>query len=105
MADRKKTEKVKEKTTARVETKTVKVETPKVAPKITQTPKITNVYNPNFSVIDNTIEEIKKQVNESEEKRNWRRGPNSWYDLRNLKKMKLKAKEKLMKVKENLNEQ
>ena len=62
MADTKKTEKVKEKTTARVETKTVKVETPKVAPKITQTPKITNVYNPNFSVIDNTIEEIKKQV-------------------------------------------
>ena len=50
MADRKKTEKVKEKTTARVETK------------ITQTPKITNVYNPNFSVIDNTVEEIKKQT-------------------------------------------
>lgn len=49
--------------------------------------------------------ELKKQVNEAEEKRNWRRGPNSWYDLRNLKKMKLKAKEKLMKVKENLNEQ
>ena len=47
MADRKKTEKVKEKTTARVET---------------QTPKITNVYNPNFSVIDNTVEEIKKQT-------------------------------------------
>ena len=61
MADIKKTEKVEEKTTARVESKTVKarvVETPKVAPK----PKITNVYSADFSVIDNTIEEIKKQT-------------------------------------------
>ena len=65
MADIKKTEKVEEKTTARVESKTVKariVETPKVAPKVAPKPKITNVYNANFSVIDNTIEEIKKQT-------------------------------------------
>ena len=65
MADTIKTEKVKEKTTARVESKTVKariVETPKVAPKVAPKPKITNVYNANFSVIDNTIEEIKKQT-------------------------------------------
>ena len=65
MADTKKTEKVEEKTTARVESKTVKariVETPKVAPKVAPKPKITNVYNANFSVIDNTIEEIKKQT-------------------------------------------
>jgi len=65
MADIKKTEKAKEKTTARVESKTIKakvVDIPKVAPKITQTPKITNVYNANFSVIDNTVEEIKKQT-------------------------------------------
>ena len=57
--------KAKEKTTARVESKTVKariVETPKVAPKVAPKPKITNVYNANFSVIDNTIEEIKKQT-------------------------------------------
>ena len=65
MADTKKTEKVEEKTTARVESKTVKariVETPKVAPKVAPKPKVTNVYNANFSVIDNTIEEIKKQT-------------------------------------------
>ena len=65
MADTKKTEKVKEKTTARVESKTITgrvVETPKVAPKIAQTPKISNVYSADFSVIDNTIEEIKKQT-------------------------------------------
>ena len=65
MADTKKTEKVEEKTTARIESKTVKariVETPKVAPKVAPKPKITNVYNANFSVIDNTIEEIKKQT-------------------------------------------
>jgi len=65
MADTIKTEKVKEKTTARVESKTVKariVETPKVAPKVVQTPKITNVYNADFSVIDDTIEQIKKQT-------------------------------------------
>ena len=46
MADTKKTEKVEEKTTARVESKTVKariVETPKVAPKVAPKPKITNV--------------------------------------------------------------
>jgi len=65
MADTKKTEKVQEKTTARVESKTVKariVETPKVAPKVAPKPKITNVYNADFSVIDNTIEQIKKQT-------------------------------------------
>ena len=65
MADIKKTEKVEEKTTARVESKTVKariVETPKVAPKVAPKPKGTNVYSADFSVIDNTIEEIKKQT-------------------------------------------
>ena len=65
MADIKKTEKVEEKTTARVESKTVKarvVATPKVAPKVAPKPKVTNVYSADFSVIDNTIEEIKKQT-------------------------------------------
>jgi len=65
MADTKKTEKVEEKTTARVESKTITgkvVEVPKVAPKVAPKPKITNVYNADFSVIDNTIEEIKKQT-------------------------------------------
>ena len=63
MADTKKTEKVEEKTTARVEAKTITgrvVETPKVAPKVAPKPKVTNVYSADFSVIDDTIEEIKK---------------------------------------------
>ena len=51
-----KVEKPKEKTTAKVQVKEV-VE-PKAAPK----PKITNVYSADFSIIDDTIEEIKKQT-------------------------------------------
>ena len=39
--------------------------------------------------------ELKKQVNEAEDKRNIRRGPKSWYELRTLKKLKLRAKEVL----------
>ena len=65
MADTKRTEKVKEKTTARVESKTITgkvVEIPKVAPKVAPTPKISNVYSADFSVIDDTVEEIKKQT-------------------------------------------
>ena len=65
MADTKKTEKVEEKTTARVEAKTITgrvVETPKVAPKVAPKPKVTNVYSADFSVIDDTIEQIKKQT-------------------------------------------
>jgi hypothetical protein len=57
--------KAKEKTTARVESKTIEakvVESPKVAPKVAPKPKITNVYNADFSVIDQTIENIKKQT-------------------------------------------
>ena len=57
--------KSKEKTTARVESKTIEakvVESPKVAPKVAPKPKITNVYNADFSVIDQTIENIKKQT-------------------------------------------
>ena len=64
MADTKKTEKVKEKTTARVESKTISgkvVDIPKVAPKVAPTPRISSVYSADFSIIDNTIEEIKKQ--------------------------------------------
>ena len=57
--------KAKEKTTARVESKTIEakvVESPKVAPKVAPKPKITNVYSADFSGIDNLIEEIKKQT-------------------------------------------
>ena len=57
--------KAKEKTTARVESKTIEakvVESPKVAPKVAPKPKITNVYNADFSVIDQTLENIKKQT-------------------------------------------
>jgi len=52
MADTKKTEKIKEKTTAKV---SVKV-------KVVEIPRITNVYSADFSIIDDTIEEIKKQT-------------------------------------------
>ena len=65
MANEKERAQLKEKTTARVESKTIKakiVEIPKVAPKVAPTPKITSVYNADFSVIDDTIEEIKKQT-------------------------------------------
>ena len=65
MANEKERAQLKEKTTARVESKTVKakiVEIPKVAPKVAPTPKITNVYNADFSIIDDVIEEIKKQT-------------------------------------------
>ena len=65
MANDKERAQLKEKTTARVETKPItgKIgETPKVAPKVAPKPKITNVYNADFSVIDDTIEEIKKQT-------------------------------------------
>ena len=65
MANEKERAQLKEKTTARVESKTITgkvVEVPKVAPKVAPKPKITNVYNADFSVIDDTIEEIKKQT-------------------------------------------
>jgi len=65
MANEKERAQLKEKTTARVESKTITgkvVEVPKVAPKVAPKPKITNVYNANFSVIDDTIEQIKKQT-------------------------------------------
>jgi hypothetical protein len=39
--------------------------------------------------------ELKKQVNEAEDIRNISRGPKSWYELRSLKKLKLRAKEVL----------
>ena len=51
MADTKKTEKIKEKTTAKVSVKA----------KVVEIPRITNVYSADFSIIDNTIEEIKKE--------------------------------------------
>jgi len=40
---------------------------------------------------------LKKKVNVAEKKRNLRRGPKSWYDLRKLKKLKLNMKDKLTK--------
>ena len=43
--------------------------------------------------------ELKKQVLIAEENRNMRRGKNSWYDLRTLKKEKLKAKDRLNEIK------
>ena len=44
--------------------------------------------------------ELKKEVLIAEEKRNERRGYNSWLKLRELKKLKLKAKDKLNEIKQ-----
>jgi len=44
--------------------------------------------------------ELKKQVNEFEEVRNNDRSSTSWFQLRELKKLKLKAKEKLNEIKQ-----
>ena len=46
--------------------------------------------------------ELKKEVNKYEEKRNNDRSTQSWYDLRTLKKIKLKAKEKINETKQQL---
>jgi hypothetical protein len=43
--------------------------------------------------------DLKRKVNEAEDKRNVRRGHNSWYDLRVLKKLKLAAKDRLRALK------
>ena len=40
---------------------------------------------------------LKKKVNIAEKKRDLRRGPKSWHDLRTLKKLKLSMKDKLIK--------
>ena len=44
--------------------------------------------------------ELKKEVNKYEEKRNNDRSTQSWYDLRTLKKLKLKAKDKINETKQ-----
>ena len=44
--------------------------------------------------------ELKKEVNKYEEKRKNDRTTQSWYDLRTLKKMKLKAKDKINETKQ-----
>ena len=46
--------------------------------------------------------ELKKQVNEVEDKRNNDRSSTSWYQLKELKKLKLKAKEQLNETKQEL---
>ena len=46
--------------------------------------------------------ELKTKVIEIEEKRNTDRGINTWYDLRELKKLKLKTKDKLNEIKQKL---
>ena len=46
--------------------------------------------------------ELKKQVNEVEDKRNNDRSTTTWYQLKELKKLKLKAKEKLNETKREL---
>ena len=46
--------------------------------------------------------ELKKQVNEVEDKRNNDRSSTTWYELKELKKLKLKAKEQLNATKQKL---
>ena len=46
--------------------------------------------------------ELKRAVNEIEEKRNNDRSTGTWHDLRTLKKWKLQAKEKINAVKQQL---
>ena len=46
--------------------------------------------------------ELKKAVNEVESKRTIDRSNKLWYDLRNLKKIKLNAKDKLNAIKSKL---
>ena len=44
--------------------------------------------------------ELKSKVNEVEELRGVNRSIDSWYDLKELKKLKLKAKDKLNEIKQ-----
>ena len=53
-------------------------------------------------MIKNKHKELKTKVNEVEEKRSSDRGIHSWYDLRELKKLKLKTKDKLNEIKQKL---
>ena len=46
--------------------------------------------------------ELKRAVRDMEAKRNNARSTGTWYDLRTLKKMKLKAKEKINETKQQL---
>lgn len=46
--------------------------------------------------------ELKSKVNEVEELRSVNRSIDSWYDLKELKKLKLKAKDKLNEFKQKL---
>ena len=46
--------------------------------------------------------ELKSKVNEVEELRGVNRSIDSWYDLRELKKLKLKTKDKLNEIKQKL---
>ena len=46
--------------------------------------------------------ELKRAVRDMEEKRNNDRSTGTWHDLRTLKKMKLKAKEKINETKQQL---
>ena len=46
--------------------------------------------------------ELKSKVNEVEELRSVNRSIDSWYDLKELKKLKLKAKDKLNELKQKL---
>jgi hypothetical protein len=46
--------------------------------------------------------ELKSKVNEVEELRGVNRSIDSWYDLKELKKLKLKAKDKLNELKQKL---
>ena len=46
--------------------------------------------------------ELKRKVNEAEDIRNNDRSSHSWYEMKTLKKLKLKAKEKINETKQKL---
>ena len=53
-------------------------------------------------IIKHNHKELKSKVNELEEVRNNDRSNYSWYNLRQLKKLKLKVKDKLNGIKQKL---
>jgi len=57
------------------------------------------IENGGFMTIKETHKDLKKKVNELITTRRSTRDSKSWFDLRELKKWKLKAKEKLLKSK------
>ena len=48
-------------------------------------------------MLKKNLKKVEKRKNKKEKERNLKRGKKSWYDLRTLKKLKLKMKDELAK--------